>query len=574
MDSTLLTGSTRSTQQNEQASKQVQSRWFTGRQGRRWREGLLAYLFLAPALLIIGTFGLFPLIFAAYESTLTGLNKIVGTYDGLNNYVKAVGDLTYVLGFWIAAACLFISVRTITQARQTAREKNQYLWPWLAPGVLMGAGMAALIVFIFRFLPALLQIPNKLRGQANATALFRKLVIEAWWSGPVQQAFWVCILLVIASLALNYWIERSQHRNAHQESFLDEFTAASFLLIFAGALSWLTWTEIHKAYADAAQAGTGLDIWSQVITISAGFALLLLAWWLWDSASYRQSTVSTALRLVGAALLMVGGWLLIAELPRLMADSDKTWWQSLANTVWYSIGTIPTQLIISLVLATLLFQDIWGKSLFRVLYFIPYIAPFVGTAAIFRLLFSSRANAPINLLFEKMGLHPLQWLNESGGIFQLMLGKSATLPGWAAGPSLALVVIMIYGVWTFIGFNTVVFLAGLGSIPREVYEAAAMDGAGRWAQFRHITLPMLSPTIYFLTLYSVIGTFKAFNHIYVLRSAAALGSTDTASIIIFQTFKRDTRYGYASALAILLLIIILILTYLNNRVASKRVFYG
>jgi ABC-type sugar transport system permease subunit len=133
---------------------------------------------------------------------------------------------------------------------------------------------------------------------------------------------------------------------------------------------------------------------------------------------------------------------------------------------------------------------------------------------------------------------------------------------------------MIYGVWTYIGFNTVVFMAGLGSIPREVYEAAAMDGAGRWAQFRHVTLPLLSPTIYFLTLYSVIGTFKAFNHLYVLRTAAALGTTDTASVVIFQAFKRDTRYGYASALAILLLLIILALTAVNNRIASRRVFYG
>ena len=159
-------------------------------------------------------------------------------------------------------------------------------------------------------------------------------------------------------------------------------------------------------------------------------------------------------------------------------------------------------------------------------------------------------------------------------MFQLIVGKGLTLPAWAAGPSLALIVIIIYGTWTFIGFNTVVFLAGLGNISRDVYEAASMDGAGRWAQFRHITLPLLSPTLYFLTLYSVIGTFKAFNHIYVLRSGASLGTTDTASVVIFQAFKRDTRYGYASALAILLLLIILILTYVNNRVASKRVFYG
>src|SRR5262249_44715386 len=146
------------------------------------------------------------------------------------------------------------------------------------------------------------------------------------------------------------------------------------------------------------------------------------------------------------------------------------------------------------------------------------------------------------------------WLNEPTGIFQLMVGSHVHLPTWAAGPSLALCVIMIYGVWTFVGFNTVVFMAGLGNIPPEVYEAAEMDGAGRWAQFRHVTLPLLSPTIYFLTLYSVIGTFKAFNHIYVLRSAAALGTTDTASVVIFQAFKRDTRYGYASALAIILLL--------------------
>ena len=182
--------------------------------------------------------------------------------------------------------------------------------------------------------------------------------------------------------------------------------------------------------------------------------------------------------------------------------------------------------------------------------------------------------APINAVMMRLGADPLAWLNEPTGIFQMMLGSSVTLPLWAAGPSLALVVIIIYGTWSFIGFNTVIFMAGLGSIPRELYEAAAIDGAGRWPEFRNITLPLLSPTIYFLTLYSVIGTFKAFNHIYVLRTGAALGTTDTASVVIFQTFKRDTRFGYASALAILLLLIILVLTAVNNRLASKRVFYG
>ena len=208
------------------------------------------------------------------------------------------------------------------------------------------------------------------------------------------------------------------------------------------------------------------------------------------------------------------------------------------------------------------------------IYFMPYIAPLVGTAAAFRIIFSGRADAPMNALLTTIGLKPLGWLNEPAGIMQLIVGSRFDLPTWLAGPSLALVAIILFNVWTYVGFDMVIFLAGLGNIPKELYEAAAIDGSGRWAQFRHITLPLLSPTIYFLMLLAVIGTFKAFNHIYVMRLGAALGTTDTASVVIFQTFNRDTRYGYASALAILLLIIIVILTVINNRIASERVFYG
>lgn len=572
MSSTIATKSAGST--SVQAQPTWLARLFAGRRGRRLRETILAYSFLFPALVIIGLFGIFPLIFAAYESTLTGLNKIVGKYDGLGNYVKAIDNLTYVLGFWVAAVCLYFAGQRVITAMGEGRAKGQQPFYWLPAGMLTGASLAALIWFIFRFLPALLVIPQQLRGANNTTERFRALVGEAWRSAPVQQSFWIFVGLLVAGLLLNYLVERLQKRTIHQESFLDEFMAATFLAILGGAVGWLTWTEIGIRYAEAAEQGEGLDLWTQIITISAGFILLLIAWWLWDSASDRTSNFSTGWRLGAAALLLVGGWLLIGELPRVIGAGDKDWWTGLQATVYYSLFTIPTQLIISLVLATLLFQEIRGKGFFRIVYFIPYVAPAVGTAAVFRLLFSGSQNSPLNRLGATMGLDPLRWLNEPTGVFQLLVGKSIDLPDWAVGPSLALLVIAIYGTWTFVGFNTVVFLAGLGNIPREVYEAASMDGAGRWGQFRHVTLPLLSPTLYFLTLYSVIGTFKAFNHIYVLRTAAALGTTDTASIVIFEAFKRDTRYGYASALAILLLIIILLLTAVNNRISSRRVFYG
>ena len=135
-------------------------------------------------------------------------------------------------------------------------------------------------------------------------------------------------------------------------------------------------------------------------------------------------------------------------------------------------------------------------------------------------------------------------------------------------------VIITLSVWTFVGYNTVIYLAGLGTIPIELTEAAQIDGANNWAVFRHITFPLLSPTTYFLSLLAVIGTFKAFNTIWVLRVGQALGTTDTFSVMIFQEFFQKARYGYASALAFVLFGIILTLTFLNNRIQGSRVFYG
>lgn len=549
--------------------------WLTGRQGRRLREALLAYAFLIPSIVIIGLFGLFPLAFAAYESTLRGLNKIVGTYDGMGNYVRAIDNLAYVIGFWMAAAAAIYAVRGVAGVIQEQREYGSRPWLWVVPGVLAGAGVALFARFAFILLPELLAVPSKLRGQANTQENFLALVKEAWLLPAVQGAFWLSVLvLVVATVAGLAGNRIATRRTLLPRIYFAQFFTTSLLAISAVALAWFTWDQVNLAYTEALESGEALDIWTQIVTISAGFLLLLLAWWLWESADDQTSNLGLVFRLGGAAALMAGGWVLIGELPRIIAEGDKDWWQGLMATVYYVIGTVPMQLGLSLALAVLLFQKIRGQTFFRMVYFLPYIAPFVGTAAVFRILFSSRSNAPINSALTSLGFDPLLWLNEPSGIFKIISGADQALSAAISGPSLALVVIMVYGIWTFVGFDTVIFLAGLGAIPKELYEVAAIDGAGAWAQFRHVTLPLLSPTLYFLSLYAVIGTFKAFNHIYVLRQAAALGTADTASIVIFQAFKRDTRYGYASALAILLLIIILGITAINNRIASRRVFYG
>ena len=564
---------------SEQSASKTGLKLFAGRRGRKLREYMLAYALLLPAFIIIFTFGIFPLAFSAYESTLTGLNKIVGTYVGLDNYVKAIDNLTYVVFFWLAIAFTFIGLQNLVKVRKLAAEREERPWLWSIPAILLSLGFALFVRFFFMFLPELLGVADKMRtaqraGEGPPSLLFRQFVGEAFRLPHIQQAFWLSIIMLIIAIVAAYVFTRMLPESRHQGEYYGLFIQAFTLLIAAAALGWFTWSEVQRAYAEAIANGESLDIWTQILTISAGFVLLLLSWWLWRTADRRDSNLSMVLRLGAAVVLMIGAYLLIVELPQAVGSGDKKWWLGLQTTVYYSLGTIPFQLAISLMLATILFQDIRGKSFFRVLYFLPYITPVVGAAAIFRILFSGRVDAPVNRIVTAFGFEALGWLNEPNGIFQMMLGQSVRLPAWAVGPSLSLIVIIIFSIWTFVGFNTVIFLAGLGSIPFTLYESASIDGAGRWAQFRHITLPLLSPTIYLLTLYAVIGTFKAFTHIYVLRTGAALGTTDTASVVIFDAFNRDTRIGYASALAILLLLIVMGLTVINNRVASKKVFYG
>jgi multiple sugar transport system permease protein len=273
--------------------------------------------------------------------------------------------------------------------------------------------------------------------------------------------------------------------------------------------------------------------------------------------------------------LLVGAWLLIGEIPMIVASGDEDLWLGLKVTAFFSLGTVPFQLSISMFLAILLFQKLKGSEIFRMLFFLPYVTPFIASAAVFRQLFSNRETGPINVILKAIGIQPQAWLFESKGIFQIMASsQGVNWPEWAAGPSLALVVIIIHSIWTYVGYDTVIYLAGLGNIPIELNEAAEIDGASSWDIFRHITFPLLSPTTYFLSLIAIIGTFKAFATIWVFRESLALGTVNTFSVAIFLEFFDKLRYGYASAMAFVLFAIILSLTYINNRVQGSRVFYG
>ena len=559
--------------ENTKSHAQVETSRFTRIKWRDFKENLTGCVFILPAFVIIGVFGLFPIGFSIYVS-LHKWRINPGNFLGLDNYTKAIGNLAYIIFFWVAAILIYLAVRSFRNLLKTTKEKQENPYIWIVPSFITTLGIASFVRFIVLLLPEILGIANKVRGMVRTQELFVELLGEAWRAPAVQSALRLSLLILFIGFILAYLVNRYLAKGLHSST---NYSTWILILIYLGLgilLAWFNWVEIERVYTQALETGEPVDIWAQVVTISAGFLLLLASWQIWKSAAGRNSNVSVVVRIVAAAVLAVGAWALIGELPRAIQAGDADWWAGLRVTVFYSAGTVPFQLGISLVLATLLYQEIRGKSLFRLIYFLPYITPAVATAAIFRVFFSGRTNAPINSLLKYIGSQPLGWLDEPRGIIQMLVGDNMELTGWLAGPSLALLVIIIFNIWSYVGYDTVIFLAGLGGIPSELYEAASIDGASRWDQFRHVTLPLLSPTTYFLTLLAVIGTFKAFNHVWVLRNAAALGTTDTASIVIFTEFNRNTRYGYAASLAFVLLGVILILTIINNRVAEERVFYG
>ncbi len=256
---------------------------------------------------------------------------------------------------------------------------------------------------------------------------------------------------------------------------------------------------------------------------------------------------------------------------RALRDPDA--WRALRVTATYSLISVPLQLGLGLILAYLLFQKIRGREAFRVLFFLPYITSTVASAAVWAYLYSPDKGL-INAILGRLGIAGPRWLGEPAGVFTV-LARSAgiTLPSWAGGPSLALVALIVYTTWVFLGYDITIFLAGLGNIPPELYDAAKVDGAGGWDLFRHITLPLLSPTTFFLLLYTTIGTFKAFNHIYIMTYGGPGSATTTASIFVFRQLFEYNRYGYSAALSFLLFFVILLLTLVQNRFAGREVIY-
>lgn len=548
------------------------AQFFNTKRGRTVLENLTAYAFLAPAAIIIFVFGIFPVAFAFFVS-LHRWRRFPDEYRGLDSYVDAIGNFGYVVFFWLAIGFMVAGLYMLWQLYRQS-DADTTLWQRLIaliPSIALTASTLAFVNWFFILLPFVLDVPRRLQGQEKNTQIFVGEFFNSFQFPEVLAAATMMNLLVLAGVVITgiyLWAARwRQHSNNLVIGFRACIALAAGYFIFV-----LTLSEIQTAIAAAQEAGEGAPIWTQIIMISAGAGLIGFALLMWQSATDTANKYFFPRAMVTVAAV-IGGVLLVMFLPPAFAGADRDVLQGFNVTVMYSLFAVPTQLSLGLLLAVLLFQKIRFKSFFRIVYFLPYITPFVATSIVFSLLFSHRAGSPINQLLRTFGIEEQNWLLEPRGIFELIFGEG--IPEFLVGPGLALVVIIIFSIWVYAGYCTVIFLAGLGNVPEEVYEASRIDGANWWNQFRHITIPLLSPTIFFLILISTIGTFQAFTQVFLMRQPGVYDAVDTINIYIYNEIQTTRpNYAYGSAMAFVLFAVILVLTIIQNRVAGRRVFYG
>ena len=236
---------------------------------------------------------------------------------------------------------------------------------------------------------------------------------------------------------------------------------------------------------------------------------------------------------------------------------DPLFWKAMGNTVLYVIGVVPIGISLSLILAVAIDQKIKFKNFFKSIFFLPTVTAIVAVSVIWKWLYAGEKYGLFNYFLMKLGFQPIDWL---------------------ASPMWILPSIMIMSIWAGLGYNMIIFLAGLQTIPHVMYEAAEIDGAGFWRKFFHVTLPLLKPTIVFVTMMSFIFSFQVFEQVYIMTGGqggigGVLNSGLTIVAYLYDKGFQKFQMGYASALAYIIFLWIFALTMLNKRLMKTNVEY-
>ncbi len=269
--------------------------------------------------------------------------------------------------------------------------------------------------------------------------------------------------------------------------------------------------------------------------------------------------VFTVLAVVASAAISLTNWDLLSapefvglDNYRALLTDDPLFRKVLVNTAYFTGVSVPLAIVISLALALALNQGIRGLPIFRAAYFMPVITAMVVVALIWRWFYNPDFGV-LNYLLLKLGVD--------------------NPPNWLASQQWAMPAVIIMAVWKQLGYNMVIFLAGLQAIPDSLYEAAAIDGAGRWARFRHITLPLLTPTTFFILIVSLIGSLQVFDAVLVLTGGGPANATRTIVFHIWEQAFQFLKMGYAAAVAWILFFLIFAITLVQWRLQRRWVYY-
>lgn len=234
--------------------------------------------------------------------------------------------------------------------------------------------------------------------------------------------------------------------------------------------------------------------------------------------------------------------------------SDTFFIAALKNTVIYCVGTVPLTMIASLALAILLNQKVVGRGVFRTLAFFPYIASLVAVTAVWKMLFHPSKGPINNILFT---------------FFKVPQDK---LPQWFSG-GLVILSMILFSVWKYMGYYMVIYLAGLQGISHELYEAASLDGADKWGQFKYVTWPQLRSTTFFVVVMLTINCFKIYDIAIMLAGGGSGELTTSATVLVYYIYQKafiDWDLGYSSAVAMVLFIMVLVVTLVQFRIEAKQ----
>jgi multiple sugar transport system permease protein len=233
---------------------------------------------------------------------------------------------------------------------------------------------------------------------------------------------------------------------------------------------------------------------------------------------------------------------------------DPVFWQALGNVVWYTVVTVPGQMALGLAVALILNKKIFARGVFRVLYYLPVVTSWLVVGYVFEYLFNSQ-----------------------GGLVDWLLGDVVHLipdtQPWFGDPTRALPTLMIMGIWKGVGWNMVIFLAGLQSIPPGLYEAASVDGASAWAKFRSVTLPLLSPTLVFVSVILVIGAVGVFIPIFTVTQGGPENATETLVHYGYYQAFSAFDFGYGAAITYLFAAFVAMLSIVQLVLMGRKAEY-